>query len=51
MSDPMSNRLAQPDFWNRQLAERMAEMAEIRAAGDAVPARDEEARQLCVPLF
>jgi cytochrome P450 len=33
MSDPMSNRLAQPDFWNRQLAERMAEMAEIRAAG------------------
>lgn len=33
MSEPMSNRLAQPDFWNRQLAERMAEMAEIRAAG------------------
>ena len=28
-----SMRLAQPEFWNRQLAERMAEMAEIRERG------------------
>ena len=33
MSNPVNSRLADPTFWNRQLEDRMAEMAEIREVG------------------